>query len=238
MSKFTEEQKYECLRVSTMVTKDASGYEKSACRPATRKCDIVDRDTEHVEYELIDIAFELLYDLPEDGDVVNVCEEDQMQELDTHVIEFDEDGIPLGQSKEEIKIRERIIRNFFNSFQKGCDDRRVFNQNLQSDILIRMISAIEAIEHSSKSYRSTKAVLEIEQVLKNARPVRRVAVKVGNNNQRPFAYMLVMVYELDNIGTIKLTVGVKKSSGERIEYGISALPEGESIIDNLRHKNR
>lgn len=193
---------------------------------------------EQIEYELIDIAFELPYVLPEDGDVAFVCEEGHVQEHDTAIIEFDEDGIPLGQSMEEIKIRERIIRDFFSSFQKGSDDRRVFNLNLQSDILIRMISAIEAIEHSSKSYRSTKAVLELETVLKNARPVKRVGVKVGNNNQRPFAYMLVMVYELDNIGTIKLTVGVKKSNGERIEYGISALPEGESIIDNLRRNKR
>ena len=193
---------------------------------------------EHVEYELIDITFEQPYVLPEDDNGAYVCEDDPAKDTESPVIEYDEDGIPLGQSMEEIKIRERIIRNFFSSFQKGSDDRRVFNLNLQSDILIRMISAIEAIEHSSKSYRSTKAVLELEQVLKNARPVRRVAVKVGNNNQRPFAYMLVMVYELDDIGTIKLTVGVKKSNGERIEYGISALPEGESIIDNLRHNNR
>ena len=193
---------------------------------------------EQIEYELIDIAFELPYELPKDGDVAYVCEEDHVQELDTPIIEFDEDGIPLGQSKEEIKIRERIIQDFFSSFQKGSNDRRIFNQNLQSDILIRMISTIEAIEHSSKSYRSTKAVLELEQILKNARPVRRVAVKAGNNNQRPFAHMLIMVYELDRIGTIKLTVGVKRSNGERIEYGISALPEGESIIDNLRHNNK
>lgn len=193
---------------------------------------------EHIEYELIDIIFELPYELPADDDVAYVREVGHVQESDTSIIKFDEDDIPLGQSKEEIKIRERIIRDFFSTFQKGSDDRRVFNQNLQGDILIRMISAIEAIEHSSKSYRSTKAVLELEQVLKNARPVRRVAVKAGNNNQKPFAYILVMVYELDGIGTIKLTVGVKKSNGERIEYGITALPEGESIIDNLRHNNK
>lgn len=193
---------------------------------------------EQIEYELIDIIFELPYELPEDGDVGYVCEAVHVHELDTPIIKFDEDGIPLGQSMEEIKIRERIIRDFFSSFQKGRDDRRIFNLNLQSDILIRMVSTIEAIEHSSKSYRSTKAVLELEQVLKNARPVRRVAVKAGNNNQRPFAYMLVMVYELNGIGTIKLTVGVKKSNGDRIEYGISALPEDESIIDNLRHNNK
>lgn len=194
-----------------------------------------------MEYELIDFSLSNYY-IPNDTEHYPVFAHDN----DVNVsnvereceIKYDEEGIPLGQSMEEIKIREQIIRNFFSSFQKDSDDRRVFNLNLHSDILVRMISAIEAIEHSSKSYRSTKAVLELERVLKNARPVRRVAVKAGNNNQKPFAYMLVMVYELDDIGTIKLTVGVKKSNGERIEYGISALPEGESIIDNLRHNNR
>ena len=74
----------------------------------------------------------------------------------------------------------------------------------------------------------------IDEVLKKALPVRRIPTKKGNKNQSLFAYMLVMVYRHENIGTIKLTVGVK-SNEQRIEYGISALPAGKPLIDDSKN---
>ena len=40
-----------------------------------------------------------------------------------------------------------------------------------------------------------------------------------------------MVYRHQELGTIKLTVGVRLS-GQRIQYGITALKPGESLIKN------
>lgn len=45
MPKFSKELEYDCLRVSTACTIDATGYEKSDGHPSTWKCDRADWDT-------------------------------------------------------------------------------------------------------------------------------------------------------------------------------------------------
>ena len=49
--------------------------------------------------------------------------------------------------------------------------------------------------------------------------------------------MLVMSYILPEIGTVKLTIGVRqKNEAERpmrVEYGVSVLPEGMTIDDDI-----
>lgn len=130
-----------------------------------------------------------------------------------------------------------MIADFFHEWREHNEDRRILNSALNDYIYVKGISVIEAKEHSAKSYLSTKAVFLIDNVLKEAMPVRRTPVKKDNKNQGKFSYMLVMVYRHEGIGTIKLTVGVK-SSNEHIEYGISTLRPGQPLIDNLINKNK
>lgn len=85
-------------------------------------------------------------------------------------------------------------------------------------------------EHSSKSYKSTRALLHLDEVLEKASPIKRVPKKSDNKNQREFVYFLVMMYKHQEIGTIKLTVGVKKNMN-KIQYGISALKPEEPLVD-------
>ena len=182
---------------------------------------------EILEYELLDISFEADYEQPE-GDLVWRVGEDEV--TGESEIEYDADGIPMGNSLEEYKKRQDIITNFLRQWGEANAERKVRNEALDDDIFIRGISVIEAKEHSAKRYKSTKALLILDEILQKAKPVGRVPVKKDNKNQRPFAYMLIMVYKHEELGTIKLTVGVNPTE-QRIQYGITALDSGQPLID-------
>jgi hypothetical protein len=187
------------------------------------------------EYELIDISFDQGYELPEDG-VMWCVSEDAPSRNDEHKsIEYDADGIPMGNSIPEIEQREVIIRDFFEKWSTLNNERRIFNDILQEYIYVRAVSVIEAKEHSAKSYKSTRAIMIIDEVLKNASPIRRVSKKTDNKNQKDFAYMLVMIYKHQDIGTIKLTVGVRPNA-MKIQYGLTALRPGQPLIDETINK--
>ena len=65
-----------------------------------------------------------------------------------------------------------------------------------------------------------------------ASEARQVAVdkpKSGNKNQAKLTQMLLMSYNCPEIGMIKLTVGVRRRTSDKVQYGITALREGETI---------
>ncbi|MBQ0046632.1 MAG: hypothetical protein KBT33_03855 [Prevotellaceae bacterium] len=184
-------------------------------------------------YELINISIELDYELLDDNVPSCVCEDDIVlseETVETTLVERDSDGIPMGQSMEEIKEREAIIDKFLREWSTSNSERKVFNSILNDFIYVRAISIVEAKEHSSKSYKSTRALLHLDEVLEKASPIKRVPKKSDNKNQREFVYFLVMMYKHQEIGTIKLTVGVKKNMN-KIQYGISALKPEEPLVD-------
>lgn len=190
-------------------------------------------------YELVDISWSLSYEFQDNSGLYILDDNDAFpkQQEPSSAIERDSNGIPIGQTMEEIREREQIISVFFSTWYEAHKaDSRIFNCHLKGDINIRNISIEEAKHHACKSYLSTIAVVRyFDDVLANAFPVRRVPIKVGNRNQSQFDYMLVMKHEIDTIGTVKLTVGVKqpKNSTElkRTEYGISVLRPGQDLID-------
>ena len=131
--------------------------------------------------------------------------------------------IPQGNSLEEIKIRERIIRDFYREWKERNPSQRKFNLSLKEFINIRMVSIIETSEHASKSYLSTLAVLQLDSILVGARKVSIKKTKPGNKNQQPFERIMIMEYELTGIGTVKMTVGVRKRTREKVQYCITAI---------------
>ena len=87
------------------------------------------------EYELIDISFDQGYELPED-DVVWRVSEDAPSRNDEHKsIEYDADGIPMGRSKQEIKIREKIIKDFYAKWIAEHPDKAIMNKWLKTIFL-------------------------------------------------------------------------------------------------------
>ena len=131
--------------------------------------------------------------------------------------------IPQGNLLEEIKIRERIIRDFYREWKERNPSQRKFNLSLKEFINIRMVSIIETSEHASKSYLSTLAVLHLDSILVGARKVSIKKTKPGNKNQQPFERIMIMEYELTGIGTVKMTVGVRKRTREKVQYCITAI---------------
>lgn len=131
--------------------------------------------------------------------------------------------IPQGNSLEEIKTREKIIRDYYREWKERNPSQRKFNLSLKEFINIRMVSIIETSEHASKSYLSTLAVLQLDSILVGAKKVSIKKTKPDNKNQKPFERILIMEYKLTGIGTVKMTVGVRKRTREKVQYCITAI---------------
>ena len=102
--------------------------------------------------------------------------------------------IPKGNSSEDIKEREKIIRHFYHRWKEENPSQRRYNLSLKEYINIRMVSIIE----TSKT-------------------------KKNNKNQEPFERMMIMEYELIGIGKVKMTVGIRRRTKEKIQYCITAI---------------
>ena len=72
-------------------------------------------------------------------------------------------------------------------------------------------------KHAAKSYLSTLAVLQLDSILIGAKKVSSQKPQRGNKNQKPFERILIMEYELVGIGTVKMTVGVRRKTREKVQ---------------------
>ena len=131
--------------------------------------------------------------------------------------------IPQGNSSEEIKQREKIIRDFYRKWKEENPSQRRYNLSLKDYINIRMVSIIETSEHAAKSYLSTIAVLQLDAILIGAKKVSISRIKEGNKNQKPFERIMIMEYELIGIGKVKMTVGIRRRTHEKVQYCITAI---------------
>ncbi len=69
--------------------------------------------------------------------------------------------IPAGHTIEDIKTRERIIRDFYREWKEKNPSQRKFNLSLKEYINIKMVSIVETSEHAAKNYLSTLPVLPL-----------------------------------------------------------------------------
>ena len=131
--------------------------------------------------------------------------------------------IPQGRTKEEIQQREKIIKDFYASWNAANPEKRVYNTGLKDFVYVRFLSIQETAEKAARSYKSTLAVTYLTEILELARVVERTKPKAGNKKQSRFSDVIVMQYNKANFGKIKLTVGVLRGSGEKIQYCITAI---------------
>ena len=115
--------------------------------------------------------------------------------------------IPEGNTLDDIKQREQIIRDFYREWKEKNPSQRKFNLSLKEYINIRMVSIVETSEHAAKNYLSTLAVLQLDAILVGAKKVSIKKTKPNNKNQQPFERMMIMEYDMVGIGTVKMTVG-------------------------------
>ena len=131
--------------------------------------------------------------------------------------------IPEGNTLEDIKQREQIIRDLYREWKEKNPSQRKFNLSLKEYINIRMVSIVETSEHAAKNYLSTLAVLQLDAILVGAKKVSIKKVKPNNKNQQPFERMMIMEYEMMGLGTVKMTVGVRRRTQEKVQYCITAI---------------
>lgn len=131
--------------------------------------------------------------------------------------------IPEDNSVESIKVRERIIRDFYREWKEKNPSQRKYNLSLKEYINIRMVSIVETSEHAAKTYLSTIAVLQLDAILMGATKVSVKKTKPGNRNQKPFEKMMVMEYDVAFIGKVKMTVGIRRRTHEKVQYCITAI---------------
>lgn len=131
--------------------------------------------------------------------------------------------IPTGNSREDIQQRELIIRDFYHEWKEKNPSQKKYNLSLKEYINIRMVSIVETSEHAAKSYLSTLAVLQLDAILVGAKKISIKNVKQNNKNQKPFEKIIIMEYDLVGIGTIKMTVGVRRRTREKVQYCITAI---------------
>ena len=130
--------------------------------------------------------------------------------------------IPQGNKPEDLATRRNIIANFYREWKERNPQQRRFNVSLKEYVNIRFISITETCTHASRSYLSTRAVLQLDAILTGAKKVSTLTAK-NNANQKGFEKMIVMRYECPGIGLVKMTVGVKRRSHEKVQYCITAL---------------
>ncbi len=131
--------------------------------------------------------------------------------------------IPIGNSREEIKDRERIIFDYYTKWKIENPLQRRYNLSLKDYINIRNVSIIETSEHAAKSYLSTLAVLQLDAILTNSTKEKTVNPDPKAKNQNSFEKMILMKYQLPGIGNVKLTVGIKRSNKEKVQYCITVI---------------
>ena len=126
--------------------------------------------------------------------------------------------IPRGNSREEVKLRDQIIKDFYAGWIAENPEKKMWNEDLQDYILVKYLSITETAEKAARQYESTLAVMRLSELLTKSKKVAEVPPKKGTKNQKPFLKMYIM--QLDNI---KMTVGLQKSTGDKVQYCITAL---------------
>ncbi|MGM9769071.1 MAG: hypothetical protein ACI3Z0_11560 [Candidatus Cryptobacteroides sp.] len=126
--------------------------------------------------------------------------------------------IPQGNSREEVRQRDRAIKDFYAGWIAENPEKKIWNIDLKDYIHVKYLSITETAEKAARQYESTLAVLRLSEVLAKSKKIAEVPPKKGTKNQNPFVKMYIM--QLDNI---KMTVGLQKSTGDKVQYCITAI---------------
>lgn len=133
------------------------------------------------------------------------------------------EDIPTGDSAEDRKVRQQLILSYYEQWKKTHPELCVFNYSLNDCICVKHISIEETASHASLSYLSTLAVLQLDAILHNAKLVDDTPIKKGTKNQMQFSRVLLMRYNLIGIGSVRLTVGVRRSDNSKVQYCATAI---------------
>ena len=81
--------------------------------------------------------------------------------------------IPQGNTREDIKARRQIIKDFYAQWIAAHPEKRVWNKSLKAYIYVKFQSINETAGHAAISYQSTNAVMQLSDVLEKAKLVEK-----------------------------------------------------------------
>lgn len=174
--------------------------------------------------EVLDVPLALLVGYVEESDLdeLPVIEHLKVEECDDWYEILPED-VPVGDSVEDRRTRQEIIKQFYFQWKMRNPDLCKYNLNLNENIYINHTSLIETAGRASLTYLSTLAVLQLDAILQNAKLQFVDKPKPGNKHQAKFEKMLGMQYSSPGIGDVRLMVGVRKRDKTKIQYCITSL---------------
>ena len=132
--------------------------------------------------------------------------------------------IPKGNSREDIKARRQIIKDFYANWIAQHPDKKVWNRSLKAYIHVKFQSINETAGHASLSIESTEAVLRLSEILSFASLTTPLPLKYNDKNQKPYDKMLLMRWQ-----NYRLIIGHQKNTGEYVQYYV-----GSEIIKAAR----
>ena len=138
-------------------------------------------------------------------------------------VEIWPEDVPVGDSVEDMRKRQELIKQFYFYWKKQNPKLCRFNIDLGENIYINHTSLVETAGRASLTYCSTLAVLQLDAILQNAKVCFVDKPKAGNKQQSKFERMLGMRYSCPGIGDVQLMVGVRKCDKTKIQYCITAL---------------
>ena len=123
--------------------------------------------------------------------------------------------IPKGNALEDIKTRKKIIGDFFAKWNATHPDKKIWNKSLQAYIHVKFLSINETKGHASISFESTRKVLDLTSILREAIVVKTNKAKTNDKNQKAFDQMIILSYR-----TSRLLVGHQVSKDEYVLYWV------------------
>ena len=100
--------------------------------------------------------------------------------------------IPQGNSREEVRMRDKIIKDFYAGWIAENPDKKMWNDDLQDYILVKYLSITETAEKAARQYESTLAVMRLSELLAKSKKIAEVPIKKGTKNQKPFLKMFII----------------------------------------------
>ena len=145
-----------------------------------------------------------------------------------YILEDDKmNNIPTGHTKEDIKAREKLIKDFYARWIAEHPDKKVWNTSLDADIHVKFLSINETYEKASRSYESTCAVFRLTEILEQAVKTGEQPAKRNTRNQKQFEKLIIMQH-----GEVKLTVGLQRSNQDLVQYCITVPQQQQLHVNN------
>ena len=125
-------------------------------------------------------------------------------------------NIPTGTSKEDIKVREKIIKDFYARWISEHPDKKIWNENLQDYILVKYQSINETYNKAARRYESTLAVFRLTEVMGKAVLKSEKGTKPGDKNQKPYSMLLIRRRSSTVLPLLEQAEGNKKATADEV----------------------